>query len=237
MSLTWLAASPSSPFPPLSEALDDGLLAAGGDLSPQRLVNAYRNGVFPWFNEHDPILWWSPTPRMVLFTDQVKVSRSLQKTLKNTSLSITMDHAFVDVMTACAAPRRKANGEIENGTWIHPDMIEAYSALHQQGIAHSIECWHNEELVGGLYGIAIGQIFFGESMFSTMRDSSKVALVALCRQLERWGFPLIDCQIYSEHLASMGATEIDRKQFISYIDKFCPNSQANPPWQLDANLS
>lgn len=237
MPLTWLATDPNSPFPPLTDALDDGLLAAGGDLSPQRLINAYRNGIFPWFNELDPILWWAPDPRMVLFTDQIKVSRSLQKTIKNTTLSITMDQAFMEVMTACAAPRKKANGEIESGTWIHPDMIKAYSALHQQGIAHSIECWHNKELVGGLYGICIGHVFFGESMFSTMRDSSKIALVKLCQQLERWGFPLIDCQIYSEHLASMGGAEINREQFISHLEQFCPQAHTDTQWQLDADLS
>jgi leucyl/phenylalanyl-tRNA--protein transferase len=148
-----------------------------------------------------------------------------------------MDRAFADVMTACAAPRKKANGDIESGTWIHPDMIKAYTALHQQGIAHSIECWHKGELVGGLYGLAIGKIFFGESMFSTMRDSSKIALVALCRQLENWGFPLIDCQIYSEHLASMGAIEIEREQFISYLNEYCPQTMPDTHWQLDSTLS
>ncbi|MBL1320769.1 MAG: leucyl/phenylalanyl-tRNA--protein transferase [Methylophaga sp.] len=232
MPLTWLAESANSPFPTLDQALDDGLLAVGGDLSSQRLLNAYRNGIFPWFNEHDPILWWAPDPRMVLFTNQIKISKSLRKTLNNTQLSITMDRAFADVMAACSAPRKNADGEIESGTWIHPDMIEAYSILHQQGVAHSVECWQEGELVGGLYGIAIGHVFFGESMFSTVRDSSKIALVILCRQLERWGFPLIDCQIYSEHLASMGATEIDRKQFTSYLDRFCPKT-TTIPWKLD----
>ena len=224
MALTWLDEASDSPFPPLNQALDDGLLAVGGDLSTQRLLNAYRNGIFPWFNEHDPILWWAPDPRMVLFTDQIKISKSLKKTLNNTDLSITMDHAFSEVMSACSAPRKNANGDTESGTWIHPEMIEAYTELHKQGIAHSIECWQNGKLVGGLYGIAIGHVFFGESMFSAVRDSSKIALVTLCRQLERWGFPLIDCQIYSEHLASMGAIEIERKQFTCYLDKFCPKT-------------
>ncbi len=237
MALTWLAASANSPFPTLDQALDDGLLAVGGDLSPQRLLNAYRNGIFPWFNEHDPILWWSPDPRMVLFTDQIKISKSLKKTLKNTELSITMDRAFSEVMAACSAPRKNTNGETESGTWIHPEMIEAYTGLHQQGIAHSIECWQNDDLVGGLYGIAIGRIFFGESMFSTVRDSSKIALVTLCQQLKHWGFPLIDCQIYSQHLASMGAIEIERKQFISYLDKHCPQTQFNSNWLLDTSSS
>ncbi|MFW5426085.1 MAG: leucyl/phenylalanyl-tRNA--protein transferase [Methylophagaceae bacterium] len=237
MPLTWLAESPNSPFPTLDQALDDGLLAVGGDLSPQRLLNAYRNGIFPWFNEHDPILWWAPEPRMVLFTKQIKISKSLQKTLNNTPLSITIDRAFSDVMTACAAPRKNANGETESGTWIHPDMIEAYTTLHQQGIAHSIECWHKGELVGGLYGLAIGKIFFGESMFSNMRDSSKIALVTLCRQLDDWGFPLIDCQIYSEHLSSMGAIEIERTQFISYLDEYCSQTIPDTLWPLDSAAS
>lgn len=237
MPLTWLAASSNSPFPPLEQALDDGLLAVGGDLSSQRLLNAYRNGIFPWFNEHDPILWWAPDPRMVLFTDQIKVSKSLQKTINKKRLSITMDTAFTDVMTACAAPRKNMHGETENGTWIHPDMIEAYSILHQQGIAHSIECWQDDVLVGGLYGIAIGHIFFGESMFSTLRDSSKIALVTLCQQLNRWGFPLIDCQVHSDHLASMGAIEIKRKQFIAYLDEYCPQTPLNTRWQLDSAQS
>lgn len=234
MPLTWLAAPSNSPFPPLEQALDDGLLAVGGDLSFQRLLNAYRNGIFPWFNEHDPILWWAPDPRMVLFTDQIKVSKSLQKTINKKRLSITMDTAFTDVMAACAAPRKNTHGEIESGTWIHPDMIEAYSILHQQGIAHSIECWQDDVLVGGLYGIAIGHIFFGESMFSTLRDSSKIALVTLCQQLKDWGFPLIDCQIHSNHLASMGAIEIKRKQFIAYLDEYCPQTMLNTHWQLDS---
>ncbi len=238
MSLTWLAAAPNSPFPAAEQALGDGLLAIGGDLSPQRLINAYRNGIFPWFNEPDPILWWTPDPRMVLFPNQVKISRSLKKTLNTTAVTLSMDLAFTEVMSACAAPRKKAKGAIEDGTWIHPDMIKAYSTLYQQGVAHSIECWHNGEIVGGLYGIAIGHIFFGESMFSTMQDSSKIALVTLCRQLERWGFALIDCQIHSNHLASMGATEINREQFISYLDNYCPDNynRNGSPWVLDMDF-
>jgi len=235
MPISWLTEFLNSPFPPLDQALDNGLLAMGGDLSSLRLLNAYRNGIFPWFNEHDPILWWAPDPRMVLFTDQIKISKSLKKTLKNTDLLITMDHAFSEVMAACSAPRKNAHGDTESGSWIHPEMIEAYTDLHQQGIAHSVECWKNGELVGGLYGIAIGHVFFGESMFSTVRDSSKIALVTLCRQLQRWGFPLIDCQIYSEHLASMGSIEIERKQFISYLNEFCPITNDNISWQLADN--
>lgn len=235
VAIAWLDISPESQFPNIKQSLDNGLLAAGGDLSPQRLLKAYRNGIFPWFNEHDPILWWSPDPRMILFTDQIKLSTSLKKTLKTTPLTVTIDQAFVDVMTACAAPRKNTTGGIAPSTWIHPEMVGAYSALHQQGIAHSVECWQNGQLVAGLYGVAIGRLFFGESMFSNVRDASKIALVTLCRQLECWGFPLIDCQIYSDHLASMGAIEIDRKQFISYLDTYCPQMHNNR-WQIDNDL-
>ena len=236
MSLTWLTASVESCFPAVENARADGLLAAGGDLSPQRLINAYQQGIFPWFNQYDPILWWSPDPRMALFTNEIKISRSLKKTLRNTTITVTADTAFNEVITACAAPRDNHDSDPENSTWIHPDMITAYSDLHQQGIAHSIECWHGGQLVGGLYGIAIGQVFFGESMFSIMRDSSKIALVTLCQQLQRWGFPVIDCQIHSTHLASMGAKEVDRNDFIGYLNKYCIINSTNGPWQLDSDL-
>jgi len=236
MSLTWLAASVESCFPAVENARADGLLAAGGDLSSQRLVDAYQQGIFPWFNQHDPILWWSPDPRMILFTDDIKISRSLKKTLRDTSITVTADTAFVEVITACSAPRESPTSDPENSTWIHPDMISAYTDLHQQGFAHSIECWHNGQLVGGLYGIAIGQIFFGESMFSIMRDSSKIALVTLCQQLHRWGYPVIDCQIHSNHLASMGAKEISRNDFIGYLNKYCIINSSNSLWQLDPEL-
>ncbi len=236
MSLTWLAASVESCFPPVENARADGLLAAGGDLTSQRLIDAYQHGIFPWFNQHDPILWWSPDPRMVLFPDDIKISRSLRKTLRDTSITVTADTAFVEVITACSAPRESPTNNPENSTWIHPDMISAYTDLHQQGFAHSIECWLNGQLVGGLYGIAIGQVFFGESMFSIMRDSSKIALVTLCQQLNRWGYPVIDCQIHSNHLATMGAEEINRNDFIAYLNKYCIINPTNSLWQLDSDL-
>ncbi len=222
-------------FPPIESALGDGLLAIGGDLSVSRLVNAYRQGIFPWFSENQPILWWSPDPRMVLFTEQIKISRSLKKTLRTTDITVTIDHAFADVMKACAALRQSAQDSAENDTWIHRDMLEAYIRLHQQNIAHSVECWQQEQLVGGLYGVAVGQVFFGESMFSKMKDSSKIALVTLCQQLHRWQVPIIDCQIYSNHLASMGATEIARRDFVAFIN---PNPAIDKfqQWQLDADL-
>ncbi len=236
MAVPWLEISTNSHFPTVDSALDDGLLAAGGDLSPTRLINAYQCGIFPWFNQSDPILWWSPDPRLILFTDKIKISPSLKKTIRTTSITITVDQAFADVMTACAAPRHSKTGETDSGTWIHPDMIESYTALHQQGFAHSLECWHDGNLIGGLYGVAIGKVFFGESMFSTLRDSSKIALVALCQQLERWGFPIIDCQVYSHHLASLGAEEVPRSDFINYLNQYCLHPLSQQHWQLDADL-
>ncbi|MFW5450154.1 MAG: leucyl/phenylalanyl-tRNA--protein transferase [Methylophagaceae bacterium] len=236
MVVPWLEISNNSPFPAVDSALEDGLLAAGGDLSPSRLINAYQCGIFPWFNRSDPILWWSPNPRLILFTDKIKISQSLKKTLGATSITITMDQDFTGVMTACAAPRQIKTDQIDSGTWIHPDMIESYTALHQQGFAHSIECWHDGNLIGGLYGVAIGKVFFGESMFSTLRDSSKIALVVLCQQLQRWGFPIIDCQIYSQHLASLGAEEIPRQDFINYLKQYCSDPLSQKQWQLDSDL-
>ena len=232
MTIDWLEKDPNSPFPPLEYAYEDGLLAAGGDLSSQRLLNAYRQGIFPWFSEADPILWWSPDPRMVLFPQEIKISKSLRKTLKKSGFTISLDRAFSDVMQSCSAPRSDDN----DGTWIHPSMIEAYTSLHQQGAAHSVEVWQDNKLVGGLYGVAIGHIFFGESMFSKVRDSSKVALVALCRQLQQWQFKLIDCQVYSEHLASLGARNISRSEFVSILNAHCDTKTPHTRWQLEQGL-
>ncbi|MEO8992922.1 MAG: leucyl/phenylalanyl-tRNA--protein transferase [Nitrosospira sp.] len=224
--IPWL--TPDTPFPPLDTALaqPDGLLAAGGDLSPQRLIEAYRRGIFPWFNEGDPVLWWSPDPRMVLFPPELKISRSLGKTLKKANYTISADSAFKRVVEACAAPRKE-----HAGTWIHDEMIEAYTSLHEMGLAHSIETWREGELVGGLYGVAQGKMFFGESMFSRTTDASKVAFVHLVRYLERRNFKMIDCQMKTAHLASFGAREISRKEFslklkelVNYperVDKWC----------------
>lgn len=224
--IPWL--TPETPFPPLDTALTqpNGLLAAGGDLSPQRLIEAYRCGIFPWFNQGDPILWWSPDPRMVLFPAELKISRSLRKTLKKANYTIRIDSAFNQVVQACAAPRKE-----RAGTWIHDEMIAAYTALHEMGWAHSIETWIDGELAGGLYGVAQGRMFFGESMFSRTTDASKVAFVHLVRHLERRGFKMIDCQMKTAHLASFGAREISRKEFslklkelVNYperVDKWC----------------
>ncbi|HDY85091.1 hypothetical protein LCGC14_1275960 [marine sediment metagenome] len=238
MAITWLGSHDNDLFPPVDQAFDDGLLAAGGDLSPTRLLNAYRQGIFPWFNKQNPILWWSPDPRLILWTDQLKLSKSLKKTIRTTAMTISFDQAFNQVITACSQPRQQGL-DPDNSTWIHPDMIAAYNELHEQGHAHSVECWLDGQLVGGLYGIAIGQAFFGESMFSRVTDSSKLALVALCQQLQRWKFPLIDCQIYSEHLASLGAQEISRSHFIEHLDKLCDEGLSlnkSGLWQLDPDL-
>ena len=229
--IPWL--TPETPFPPLSTALThpNGLLAAGGDLSPQRLIAAYRCGIFPWFNEGDPILWWSPDPRMVLFPPELKISRSLRKTLKKANYTIRADSAFNQVVRACAEPRKE-----RPGTWIHDEMIAAYTALHEMGLAHSIETWMEGELVGGLYGVAQGKMFFGESMFSRTTDASKIAFVHLVRHLERRGFKMIDCQMKTAHLASFGAREISREEFslklkelVNYperVDKWCMDNES-----------
>jgi len=201
-------------FPPASQALvqPNGLLAAGGDLSVERLLDAYRNGIFPWFSPGDPILWWSPDPRMVLFPADFKLTASLKKTLKKLEFQVRTDSAFEQVMRSCAAPR-----EGESGTWIVEEMIDAYLELHRLGYAHSIEVWMKSELVGGLYGVAIGKMFFGESMFSRRTDGSKIAFAHMARQFERWGFGMIDCQMYTSHLASLGAREIPRAEFITHL--------------------
>ena len=211
--LTWLKRD-SLTFPPLANAMREpnGLLAAGGDLSADRLVQAYRHGCFPWFSEGQPILWWSPDPRTVLFPDELHVSRSLGKVLRQQRYTVTYDRDFVAVIQACAAPRAYADG-----TWITDDMQNAYIELHERGHAHSVEVWENDELVGGVYGLAMGQLFFGESMFSRADNASKVGFAALVKQLQAWGFVLIDCQMPTRHLESLGARSIPRAQFADYL--------------------
>jgi leucyl/phenylalanyl-tRNA--protein transferase len=197
-------------FPPVESALDspNGLLAAGGDLTPQRLIAAYSRGIFPWYSGNEPILWWSPDPRTVLFPAELKISRSLAKTLRNARYSIRFDGDFDAVVQACAAPRAG-----QPGTWITREMREAYGHLHRMGHAHCVETWMDGRLAGGLYGVALGGAFFGESMFSAVRDASKLALVALARHLQQLGYGLIDCQVHSPHLASLGARCITRREF------------------------
>jgi len=217
-----------TPFPPVELALSqpNGLLAAGGDLSAERLVDAYRHGIFPWFSEGDPILWWSPNPRMVLFPKEFKISHSLGKILHKNDYEVRFDTAFEDVMRACAAPRKE-----QAGTWILEEMIEAYCELNRRGYAHSVETWINGELVGGLYGMAIGKMFYGESMFSRRSNASKIALAHLTKQLESWNFGMIDCQMNTPHLASLGAREIPREEFIIRLQELIHYPEASSLWK------
>jgi len=293
--IPWL--TDNAPFPPVERALrsPNGLLAAGGDLSAMRLLEAYRHGIFPWFNPGDPILWWSPDPRMVLFPGEFKISRSLARVLRNGPHSVRIDTAFEAVMRACAAPRDGHHGgcdtardsvgsgssrpaalpapegsatpcqgggcdtllaepadcgssrpaalpapegsatPCQGGTWISDDMIAAYCALHRLGYAHSVEVWIENKLVGGVYGVSIGRMFFGESMFSRVSNASKIALAHLARQLERWQFGMIDCQMKTPHLATLGAREIPRREFIARLQELVHYAPITN-WQFDADL-
>lgn len=209
-------------FPEVKYATDDGLLAHGGDLSPQRLMAAYRKGIFPWYQAGQPILWWSPDPRCVLFPAQYKPQRSLKKSIKKQHFVFSFDQTFENVIDNCAAPRAKSAG-----TWITEDMKEAYINLHHLGYAHSIETWKEDQLVGGLYGIALGGLFFGESMFSQISDASKAALSFLITHLMAWNFQLVDCQITSAHLLNLGAVEIPRAEFLERLE--CALGHAGKP--------
>jgi leucyl/phenylalanyl-tRNA--protein transferase len=225
---------PSTPFPPVerAETQPDGLLAVGGDLSPERLINAYRTGIFPWFSEDQPILWWSPNPRLVLFPENLHVSRSLRKKLRKGVYTATLDRAFDQVIRACADPRG-----VDAGTWILDPMIEAYERLHRHHLAHSVEVWQDGELVGGLYGVALGRVFFGESMFSRRSDASKTALVHLVERLVAWGYRVIDCQVQTEHLQSMGAEEIPREDFCRLLDTWVSISGREGSWSAEPPAS
>lgn len=231
MPLPWLdPRNDDQPFPAPNRALiePNGLLAAGGSLSPRRLLRAYRQGIFPWYSSGQPILWWSPNPRLALFPECVNISRSLRKTLRNGPFTITADAAFAAVISACAAPRQ--SGE---GTWITPEMQRAYCRLHRLGYAHSIETWLQGALVGGLYGVAIGRVFYGESMFSWASNASKAALAALAAQLRRWDFALIDCQVRTDHLLRLGAVDIPRETFLQLLERHCPMPGQEGLWRLD----
>ena len=224
--ITWLRLD--SPFPPLESALDDpnGLLAAGGDLSPDRILAAYRRGIFPWFGAGQPILWWSPDPRMVLYCAEFRVSHSLHKRIKRHEFDVRIDTAFGDVIENCATTLRTG----QSGTWITPAVIDAYSKLHDAGFAHSVEAWREGELVGGLYGIVLDRVFFGESMFTHETDASKVALAGLVTTLTRLGVPLIDCQQETTHLASFGARPISRRVFAAHLSELIHSTTAPVGW-------
>lgn len=200
-------------FPPVEKANSEGLLAVGGDLSPERLQLAYSSGIFPWFNEDSLILWWSPNPRMVLFPDRIKISRSMQKILNSNQFSLTQNSCFKEVIDLCTSVKRKG----QQGTWITKDMKQAYLKLHELGLAKSYEVWQDKQLVGGLYGIDLGHIFCGESMFSLKSNASKFAFIHLAKELQLKKYKLIDCQLYTKHLASLGAEEIPRKEFIKIL--------------------
>ena len=200
-------------FPPVSETNNDGILAIGGDLSPERLILAYKSGIFPWFEEDEPILWWSPNPRMVLFLDELMVSKSMRNILYRNIFTVTFNQNFREVISNCQKIKR--NGQ--NGTWITNDMIEAYCKLNELGIAKSVEVWQNDLLVGGLYGIDLGNIFCGESMFSKVSNASKVAFITLANQLKKDNYNLLDCQVYNEHLETLGCREISREDFMELL--------------------
>ncbi len=219
-------------FPSVDKALrdPDGLLAVGGDLRPERLLRAYERGIFPWFQE-EPILWWSPATRMVLHPEQLHVSRSMRKLLRQGHYHVTFDIAFHQVIAQCAHVR-----EEYPGTWITPAMQTAYGRLHELGHAHSVEVWEQQTLVGGLYGIAMGQLFFGESMFSLRSNASKTALICLTRQLQQWGYQLIDCQVPSEHLRSLGATEMSRARFQEYLERYRDAAGHAGAWRMEISL-
>ncbi len=226
--LTWLDPNDATAhFPALSSALTEpnGLLAAGGSLSPEWLLKAYRLGIFPWFEDDQPILWWSPDPRLTLKPCQVHISRSLRKFINKNNYHCTVDNAFSHVIRACSQPRLT-----HDETWITDSMVVAYETLFKLGHAHSIEVWQEDELVGGLYGVSIGQVFFGESMFSRHTNASKVAFVFLCQQLESWGGQLIDCQVHSDHLASLGASSISRADFSKQLNQLCSQPLTANAW-------
>lgn len=226
--LTRLGSDANAPFPPTAWALrrPNGLLAWGGGLEPDRLLRAYRHGIFPWYSEDEPILWWTPDPRCVLIPGQVHLSSRTRRRFNSDCYRVTADTAFASVMAGCAEPR---NGVA--GTWITAELTAAYVELHARGFTHSVEVWQDQQLVGGIYGMALGEVFFGESMFSRAVDASKIALVALCQQLQQWSFGLLDCQVTNPHLLSMGAMEIPRSEFESRIATLLAQSATPGSWQ------
>lgn len=226
--IAWLSAGdPPWAFPDIARALaePDGLLAAGGDLSPERLLYAYRHGIFPWYDDGQPILWWSPDPRCVLPPHEFHLAKRLRRDIRQSTFEISFNTAFSQVMRACAGRRTG-----QRGTWITPDMARAYSGLHDSGWAHSIEVWDGDQLAGGLYGIAIGRVFFGESMFSRESNASKIAMLALCREMALQDFALLDCQVVSPHLLTLGAREMSRAAFRDILDNACEPRQRGTKW-------
>ena len=217
-------------FPPVDSASPEGLLAVGGDLRPDRLLEGYRHGIFPWYSDDQPILWWSPDPRTVIFPDKLHISRSLKRSLSPGLFNVTLDQCFRDVMQHCAGPRPQYP---DGGTWITAEMLEAYTRLHELGYAHSVETWQEGRLVGGLYGVALGGVFFAESMFTRVSDASKVALVSLVRQLQAWGFRLMDCQQSSPHVMAFGAEAIPRRDFLNHLTAALALTDRRGHWQLD----
>ena len=219
-------------FPPPEYAEYDGLLAVGGDLSPERLLLAYRMGIFPWFTEDTEILWWSPDPRLVLYPEELKVSRSLRQFIRKGIYTVTLDSAFEDVITGCA----RVHIEKDGSTWITDSMIEAYIRLYEMGYAHSVETWYEGTLVGGLYGVSLGRAFFGESMFTVKNNASKVAFVYLIRQLSKWNFRLVDCQVTTEHMKRFGAKEIPRKEFLELLALSLRYRTKRGKWSLEISV-
>ena len=241
MTLPWLDSAHIG-FPPTHQALNEpnGLLAAGGALTPEWLLCAYQQGIFPWYNEGDPILWWSPAPRMVIYPAELHMSRSLRKAIRKLDYTVTINHDFDGVISACSDPRPAQGGEDAGDTWINPEMLRAYNRLHRLGFAHSVEVWQDKQLVGGLYGIAIGQVFFGESMFSRVNNASKIAIGHLAHYLREIDYRLIDCQVHNSHLESLGGVEITREDFENTLSKHAqlpnsPNYQQH--WQAKTLLS
>jgi len=228
INLHQLGKDPLSRFPPTSDALDspNGLIAWGGDLQAERLLNAYRVGIFPWYTSGQPILWWTPAPRCVIFPDRVHLSRRTGRRYNSGLYRLTADTAFRDVVRACAGSRRH-----EKGTWITREIMDAYCNLHELGHAHSLEVWKNDALAGGIYGLALGSVFFGESMFSHEPDASKIALVALCRQLQAWGYGMLDCQVGNPHLFSMGAEELPREIFEQKLEQGVSDTRPLECWR------
>ena len=219
-------------FPPVHLTSKSGILAIGGDLSPGRLLEAYHQGIFPWYSEDDPIIWWSPDPRFVLFLDELHSSRSMQKILRRDVFRITYDHDFRGVITSCHKHRRK-----DKGTWITDEMLEAYCTLHLLGFAHSAEAWHGERLVGGIYGVSLGRCFFGESMFSLMSNASKSALIQLANKLKELNFEFLDCQVYTSHLESLGACYVPRSEFINLLKRGLQQDTLRGNWKYMPEFS